>query len=83
MAHTPGPRCTECTWIHEADSTAGTSFQGVGLCALHASAPELLAALKYALVQVAQDNNERSLPIEHRQTENMIRSAIARAEGRL
>jgi len=44
--HTPGPRCTKCQWVHEADSVAGTSFQGVGLCPEHAAAPELLAALE-------------------------------------
>ena len=40
------PRCQACHWIHEADSTAGTSFQGVGLCPLHGAASDLLGALQ-------------------------------------
>ena len=43
--HTPGPRCSVCSWVHEADSVAGTSFQGVGLCPLHAQAEALREAL--------------------------------------
>lgn len=44
--HTPEKRCNKCRWIHETDSVAGTSYMGVGLCTLHAAAPDLLAALK-------------------------------------
>lgn len=40
------PRCSQCRWVHEADSTAGTSFMGVELCPLHAVAPDTLAALR-------------------------------------
>ena len=43
--HTPEPRCSNCQWVHEADSEKGTSFRGVKLCPLHAAAPELLEAL--------------------------------------
>jgi len=39
-------RCSNCQWVHEADSKQGTSFQGVELCQLHAAAPELLEALR-------------------------------------
>lgn len=45
-------RCKQCWWIHEADSTAGTSFRGVGLCQLHAAAPELLEALKELMLTI-------------------------------
>ena len=38
--HTPS-RCTECKWVDEADSVAGTSFKGVELCPLHKAAPSL------------------------------------------
>lgn len=37
-------RCSKCSWVHEADSVADTSFMGVELCQLHASAQELLEA---------------------------------------
>lgn len=40
------PRCSECQWVHEADSVAGTSFLGVGLCQLHAAAPRMRDALR-------------------------------------
>lgn len=44
--HTSGIRCTKCKWVHESDSTAGTSFMGVELCPEHAAAPDLLAACR-------------------------------------
>lgn len=44
--HTPGPRCTKCKWVHEADSAAGTSFQGVELCPEHAAAPDTAARVE-------------------------------------
>jgi len=51
----PAPRCTKCKWVHEADSVAGTSFQGVELCPEHAATPDLLAALA-ALLEVSGRN---------------------------
>lgn len=42
--HTP-ELCQKCQWEHTADSVKGTSFMGVRLCPLHATAPNLLAAL--------------------------------------
>ena len=71
--HTPRPRCTNCRWVHEADSEAGTSFQGVELCQLHAAAPELLEACKLALYFVEASGN----PEGH--TASELRSAIAKA----
>jgi hypothetical protein len=69
--HTKGPRCTKCVWIHEADSTAGTSFQGVGLCPLHAAAPELLALVRaYATTYPLDVYQDKALAL------------IAKAEGR-
>ncbi len=41
-------RCSNCRWVHEADSTAGTSYMGVALCPLHAAAPDLLRRLAHA-----------------------------------
>lgn len=54
-------RCTKCRWIHEADSTAGTSFHGVELCNEHATAPELLEALRQ-LVSASVAPNLGRLP---------------------
>jgi len=75
---TPGPRCTECVWIHEADSTAGTSFQGVGLCALHASARELYDTVVW-LIQERENGTDKGLLPDG--LLNKARCAIARATG--
>jgi hypothetical protein len=79
MAQTPGPRCKECTWIHEADSTAGTSFQGVGLSPLHAAAPELLAALRRAVNHLIMDGTHQT---DAPEALAQAHAAIARSEGR-
>lgn len=39
------PRCTDCKWVHEADSVKGTSFMGVELCPKHAAAPAQIEKL--------------------------------------
>ena len=78
-ANTPEARCTKCRWIHEADSVAKTSFMGVGLCPLHAAAPELLEAAKRAL-QLLDRINPQSIGGECESVALM--DAIAKAEGR-
>lgn len=68
------PRCTDCKWVHEADSIKKTSFMGVGLCPLHAAAPELLEALKLVFNEFEAD-----IQTGHRAE---IRALITKAEGR-
>ena len=43
------PRCSDCQWVHESDSVAGTSFMGVALCPNHAAAPQLVEAMQSAV----------------------------------
>lgn len=43
---TPEVRCAKCQWVDETDTDAGTSFRGVRLCDEHASAQDVLVALK-------------------------------------
>lgn len=79
--HTPKPpsRCSKCEWIHEADTVRGTSFQGVGLCPLHAAAPEMLEALKrlHAVTKhFGLGNDAWTADIK------CVEDAIAKAEGR-
>ena len=84
MPHTPEPRCTECVWIHEADSTAGTSFQGVGLCAVHASAPALLDIAEDCLHQLSTDSDLDEIlgAPKYRALVETLRGAIACATGK-
>lgn len=83
MGHTPGPRCTKCVWIHEADSTAGTSFQGVGLCPVHASAPALLSIAQDCLHQLATDSDLDTIlgAPKYRVLVAELRTVIAQATG--
>ena len=74
----PAPRCTDCKWVHEADSNKGTSFMGVELCAKHAAAPELLEALD----QIEKIANQFTDPKTARvQIMNIARAAIAKVTG--
>jgi hypothetical protein len=63
MSHTPEPRCSECRWIHEADSVLGTSFMGVGLCPLHAAAPALREALASLIAAEDRFVSESAVPL--------------------
>lgn len=70
--HTPA-RCENCKWVHEADSTKGTSYMGVELCPQHAAVPELLEALQ-SLMDDAEDTGEFSYSAMSK-----ARAAIAKA----
>jgi hypothetical protein len=76
-AQTPA-RCTKCVWVHEMDSTAGTSFFGVGLCPLHASAPDLLKAAKEIKAWIEKANPEHVQGTAY--IELALMDAIAKAE---
>lgn len=60
MTTTQSRRCQKCKWVHEADSTAGTSFMGVELCPLHAAAHDLLDAA-VSMVDDFGDTNPEEL----------------------
>jgi len=80
VKHTPGPRCSECSWIDESDSVAKTSFRGVGLCPLHAAAPRLLRALE-RIAYEPQGHPEASHSEVLSAVVNIAREAIAKAEA--
>jgi len=80
--HTPGPRCTECRWVHEADSIAGTSFQGVELCPKHAAAPKMLEALKSIMAKWNPETGQRLERLCGTHLINKATRAVAEAEGK-
>jgi hypothetical protein len=45
-------RCSKCVWIHEADSTEGTHFMGIGMCPEHTRAVNAHAGLVEALRKI-------------------------------
>lgn len=77
--HTPETRCSNCRWVHEVDSTLGTSFRGVGLCQFHATAPEMLEML-YKLLPCAEESDEFNKP-SHKIGPRVL-ALIAKAEGK-
>jgi hypothetical protein len=81
--HTPAPRCTDCKWIHEADSVKGTSFMGVELCPRHAAAPELLEALEDVTASLAMYLFQEGGTDKLRESRTLFaaRAAIAKAQG--
>lgn len=88
----PASRCSKCVWIHEADSIAGTSFLGVGLCPLHSAAPDLLAACEEGLSALqdiinAAGNGQPYTPKELEKlfikAVDMQKAAILKAAGSL
>ena len=81
VKHTPGLRCKNCRWINEADSIKGTSFMGVGLCPLHAAAPDLLDASK-KIVEVFTRRGEL-VTKEQGFIIGELKDAIDKASGRI
>ena len=90
QAVTPESRCTDCRWVDEADSEAGTSFKGVALCPLHGAAPRLLSALKSlaawhdhpALTGLPDGYPVADWAPSFDETVSMTHAAIAKAEAR-
>ena len=72
-------RCSNCRWVHEADSEQGTSFMGVELCPLHAAAPELLEALRDCLGWI--ENSDDDGDGFHSTVAQAARAAIKKATG--
>ena len=80
-AHTPESRCTKCTLVHEADSTAGTSFMGVELCLMHKAAPMLLEAAIQAVPCLGDLMREDLTTDDDEDAYQALKAAIAAAEG--
>ena len=75
-------RCKDCRWVHESDGH--DSFMGVGLCSLHAAAPELLEACKTMMEAMAYLQEHDKLPDDTCPADlyTLAYEVIAKATGR-
>ena len=76
-------RCSDCRWVHEADSVKGTSFQGVELCPAHDVTPDMRALLRDVVKSLEYAVTVLRAPESSTLQENLnnTRAVLARLDG--
>lgn len=73
-------RCKDCSWVHEADSVAKTSYMGVELCPVHANAPLMVIRERIINMELVIERDCHAAAVKrYREGATVLLAALERA----